>query len=100
MVENFNFVNFYITLLAMQATLFLSYAFGPARFFLKKSAGGKSYQGKVGYYIFLFLPLLSGPFQEIDYGSFTIWAQIAISLSTSLLLIIGEKRSEQLPLKP
>ena len=100
MVENFNLVNFYITLLSIQATIFLSYVFGPSRFFLKKSAGGKPYQGKVGYYIFLLLPLLSGPFQEIDYGSFTIWAQIAISLSTSLLLIIGEKRAEQLSMKP
>lgn len=96
MLESFNAVNFYITLLSIQATLLLSFILGPKRFFLKKSAGGKPYSGKLAYYLSLFLPLLSGPFQEIDYGSFTVWALNAIWLSTSLLLIISEKNIEQL----
>lgn len=96
MFESFNSVNLFITLLSIQATLFLSFFIGPKRFFLKKSVGGKPYQGKFAYYLCLFLPLLYGPFQEIDHGSFNVWAFCAIWFSTSLLIIIGERLAEQI----
>lgn len=40
MFDSFNLTNFYITLLLMQATIFLSLLLGPKGFLLKKSEGG------------------------------------------------------------